>query len=96
MKLIYIEKELNPDVEHELFCGGFGFLVEIKFADDSIFKGRKDYLHNVTEVHNLYRPSAIPKSIAFESDIHVTGCTYDQEFLEEVIIKKATKRYESF
>lgn len=96
MKLVYLEKELDPEVEHELFCGEFGFLVEIKFADNSIYKGREDTLHNVTEVHNLYRPSAIHKSIAFESDIHGTGCTYDQDFLEEVIIKKAKKQYENF
>lgn len=96
MKLIYLDRELAPDQEHELFSNtDFGFLIEVKFTPD-ILKGQKEVFHNVTEVHSRYDGVFHQERIAFESDIHGTGSTYDISNFESVIIKNAEKIYENF
>ena len=52
---------------------GFGFRVRVQFKMGSVFRGASETLRNVTEIHMGYRPGRI----AFESDIHGTGHTYN-------------------
>jgi len=49
-------------------------------------------LHNVTEIHMGYRPGRI----AFESDIHGTGCTYDTSQIVEMEVRPATHKAKAF
>ena len=53
-------------------------------------------LHNVTEIHYRYPDPLGWQKIAFESDIHNTGITYDVVDVLEFESKVATKKHESF
>jgi hypothetical protein len=50
---------------------------------------------NVTEVHYGYK-SYSKTRIAFESDIHQTGCTWDFNQIEEFEVTPETEKAESF
>lgn len=54
-------------------------------------------LRNVTEIHYRYRSfSPDDDSIAFESDIHSTGCTYKISDIEEFETSLETEIAEEF
>jgi len=53
-------------------------------------------LRNVTEIHYCYPDILGKKRIAFESDIHTTGITYDVTDVLEFEAKSADKIHESF
>ena len=76
-----------------------GFNVKIKYTKNSAYyrAGTKtDTHHNVTEIHYNFK-SALPlKQVAFESDIHGTGCTIPIDEIEEFEAKVATKIAKSF
>jgi len=97
MNVIFINTTLKSNNEFELFSwehdAEYGFDVFIKFKTNKIFSG-ECMLHNVTEIHNLYR-NPIDNRIAFESDIHGnhihgTGCTHsiDDIFLVKISISE--------
>jgi hypothetical protein len=91
MKLVYLNKELDSSLEHELFSENeYGFKVTVTYKDSRI-----DVMNNCTEVHNKYE-SYRGDCIAFESDIHVTGCTRTNCDIESVIIENAEKILQKF
>ena len=58
----------------------FGMQVKISFGVWAI----PTVLRNVTEIHYRYRSSSLRDDrIAFESDIHSTGCTYKMSDIDE-------------
>jgi hypothetical protein len=103
MKLTYLGEELDSTKEKEILSGSkFGFNVIVVYKIDSwMSKYEKeqvvDIFNNCTEVHNLFE-SFIPreKRIAFESDIHHTGCTRNVDDIESVEIHIATKKRKRF
>ena len=91
MKLVYLNKELDSSLEHELFSENeFGFKVTVTYKDSRI-----DIMNNCTEVHNKYE-SLRDDCIAFESDIHFTGCDRTNCDIESVIIENANKIEKNF
>ena len=56
-----------------------GIAVKIRFSDGCPLQGLEDTLRNVSEIHYNYRPGRI----AFESDLHGTGITYDVSWISE-------------
>lgn len=103
MKLIYLDKELDNTKEIEILSGSkFGFKVTVAYTMDSWMSkhaGRQmiDVYDNCTEVHYLYPQwTGNERRIAFESDIHGTGCNRKVEEIESVKIDIATKEYKSF
>lgn len=87
---------LSTEVGKEIFGLNIphGYDVTVKYAAVP-FGVHTGTLHNVTEVHHLYE-TPIGKRIAFESDIHMTGCTYDVKELDEVIIEPAQEKHKEF
>lgn len=73
-----------------------GVKVVIQFEIASRFSGQTVTLRNVTEIHYNY-PSASPGSrVAFESDIHGTGITYDVDDILEFETKLEDQEAETF
>lgn len=71
----------------------YGFNVKIWFKKDSPFGEVTEIRHNVTEIHYLYDPLIGEKdSVAFESDIHLTGGTLKVKYIKEFEAKLATKK----
>lgn len=103
MKLIYLGKELDSEVEHELFAENeHGFKVTVTYREDSEVSKREgkklvEIRNNVTEVHNLFN-SSWPggRRCAFESDIHYTGGHRGIDELESCIIELSEKKEEKF
>ena len=94
MEIIYLGKELDNRIEHELFSDNdFGFDVKIEYNNGY----RNEIARNMTEVHYLYK-SWIPnkKSIAFESDIHETGFNHDISEISKIEISYSKKKHEFF
>jgi len=73
----------------------FGMNVKIKFHEGGTFGKANTTLYNVTEVHYNY-PSLDNNRVAFESDVHGTGCTYDCTDIHEFEVTPATKRHDAF
>ena len=62
-----------------------GFKVKIKYTKDSAYSRsgcKEQILRNVTEIHYCYK-SPLGKQMAFESDIHGTGCTKFNDEIKE-------------
>ena len=61
------------------------FTIQITFKRYSIFKGAKEKLENITEIHYNYKSITEKRSdrIAFESIIDNTGYTYCIHDIEE-------------
>lgn len=57
----------------------FGFKVEVRFTNECVMLGQVETYRNVTEIHWNYREGMV----AFESDIHGTGITYDTKDIAE-------------
>lgn len=57
----------------------FGFRVKITLYLRESGGIDTAWLHNVTEIHWNYRPGRV----AFESDVHGTGITYDTQDIAE-------------
>jgi hypothetical protein len=103
MKLIFLGEELDSTKEKEILSGSkFGFNVIVVYKMDSWMSQHKkeqvvDVFNNCTEVHHLFE-SIFPekKRIAFESDIHRTGCTRNVDDIESVEIHIATKQRKRF
>lgn len=72
----------------------FGVKVTMRFNGTGTFASLKDHtqvLRNITEIHYGYKSSLKRKGIAFESNIHETGCTYDIVDIEEFETESETE-----
>jgi hypothetical protein len=104
MKLIHLGNEIDTTKEQELLSDNEnGFKVTVKYKEDSWMskhEGRQvvDVFNNCTEVHYMYDTviRKYEKRIAFESDIHQTGCTRSVDDIEIVIVELATNRVLAF
>lgn len=87
---------MDSDSEFEIKVGStdtecaFGFNAHVIFTD-----GESSDYHNCTEIHHLY-DAAVGKRIAFESDIHWTGCTLDVTRISFAYITTASKKHDHF
>ncbi len=87
MELIYLNNKLNTSIEHEIFSDNeHGFFVDVIYIDN-----KKQTFNNVTEVHYLY-DSILDESVAFESDIHSTGCTRSINNIKQITINLSNKK----
>jgi hypothetical protein len=75
-----------------------GMKVTIKFKKNSIYNGSTSILHNITEIHHNYNTvyASEGERIAFESDIHSTGCTYEVNDIQEYMTSLESEKSESF
>lgn len=71
--------------------GNLGMSVQITFSTTGCFAGGTATLHNVTEIHYNYPSARKAVRIAFESDIHHTGFTYDLTDIAEFEAKLEPK-----
>lgn len=79
----------------------FGFNVRIKFQQNSIYWSwthQETTLHNVTEIHFNYDNGGhkYTNRVAFESNIHGTGNTYDISDILEFESILATELHKEF
>jgi hypothetical protein len=90
MKIIYLNQELNPDEEHEIFSDNeFGFSVHIEYKEDAWLKAyyrEPEIVNNITEVHSRYKFAGKNDKIAFQSNIHNTGFNRYIDEIESVTI----------
>ena len=101
MKLFLNDLELDASKEYELITDSeFGFDVDIVYERDILIQtlngetvdlyesvGYFQHINNCTEVHHRYE-SYLPfdvNKIAFESDIHCTGCNRDINHITNVL-----------
>lgn len=95
IKLIYLGKELDTKIEHELITDHeFGFNVRIKYTPESFYKlsDKEQFFNNCTEVHYMFEGLDGRKNrVAFESDLHGTGCNREIESIESIEIMLANK-----
>lgn len=105
MKLIFLGKELNPRIEHELISDSLlGYKVTITFKEGSgMLKSGHDRIevrNNCHEVHSLYHRVKCTETdserIAFESNIHGTGGTLPVDEIESVVIEEALIQEENY
>lgn len=102
MKLIYLNTELDSEKEWELNSDTeFGFNVTVTYKKNSDYiensSSNTEVCYNCTEVHSRYRSAVSEgKRIAFESDIHSTGCTRAIKEIELVEISIADSKNFNF
>lgn len=103
MELIYLGKELDTTKEHELFSRSkHGFKVRVVYKLDSPQSQREGIqaikiMNNCTEVHYLYKSDyENEEKIAFESNIHLTGCTQNVGDIERVVIENAIRKEKKY
>ena len=72
-----------------------GMYVTVRFTQMSIYPTKVVILRNVTEIHYNYK-SRLHKRIAFESDIHGTGATYDIDDIAEFETRPETEVADRF
>jgi hypothetical protein len=104
MKLIYLDLELDPSKEHKLYSKNlFGFKVTVKYKRITSYTNKHKMEHvvnifnNCTEVHHMYKTLSDKRDkIAFESDIHNTGCSQLINDIKSVIIEEATEKEKEF
>lgn len=73
-----------------------GILVKVRFNDDSVMLGANVTYHNVTEIHYLYPSPLGQHRVAFESDIHSTGVTWELDQIAEFEAFPETELAEAF
>ena len=101
MELIYLNKKLDTNLEHELMSENeFGFEVSIEYTETAWYPIKKIQLNNCTEVHwrftdNIFNPEPSTK-VAFESDIHSTGFNREIETIKIIEIKHSNKIEEKY
>ena len=100
MKLIYLNEELDINLEHELLSKNeFGFEVSIEYTETAWYPIKKIQLNNCTEVHwrftNIFNLEPSTK-VAFESDIHSTGFNREIETIKIIEIKHSNKIEEKY
>ena len=100
MKLIYLNKKLDTNLEHELMSENeFGFEVSIEYTETAWYSIKKIQLNNCTEVHwrftDIFNPEPSTK-VAFESDIHSTGFNREIETIKIIEIKHSNKIEEKY
>lgn len=90
MKLIFLGKELDINMEVELIKGDdFGYDAIIIYKNGTV-----DTRNNCSEIHHLY--SSNKPRIAFESDFHHTGGTCDIDEIDVVVIVEAAKMSDNY
>jgi hypothetical protein len=101
--LLYLNGVLQDSTkELEVFNEDKGFTVTVIYKIDSryakLLSISSQILNNCTEIHNLYNINWVHHTakIAFESDIHMTGCTREIEDLEIVWITDALSIEENY
>lgn len=100
MELIYLNKKLDTNLEHELMSENeFGFEVLIEYTENSWYPIKKIQLNNCTEVHwrftDIFNLEPTTK-VAFESDIHSTGFNREIETIKIIEIKHSNKIEEKY
>ena len=100
MELIYLNKKLDTNLEHELMSENeFGFDVLIVYTEDSWYPFKKYKLNNCTEVHwrftDIFNPEPTTR-VAFESDIHKNGFNREINTIKSIIITLSEKEEEEF
>lgn len=102
MDILFNNKKLDSSKEHVIFSESEnGFKVHVTYS--KTFYGFKqgvktETFYNVTEVHHKY-PDVIHDEgvkIAFESDVHSTGCTRNISDIKEIVIENCDKFYSNF
>lgn len=73
-----------------------GMKVVITFNENFHAGKVKETLNNVTEIHYAYPSTASGIHVAFESDIHKTGCTRDMEDIAEFEAIRQNKKAKYF
>ena len=100
----YLGSVLDSSKEHELFSENlkFGFDISVEYTSDSWMSKAghsTSKFNNCTEFHWRYtdifnvEPS---DGVAFESDIHCTGCTRKIENIKSVTIVEADKLHNKY
>lgn len=84
-RINYLGVEVTPKQESEIVISDSkGLTARVEFIDGAI-----ETFNNLTEIHWLY-PSVInDKRVAFESNIHGTGFTYDVHRIKAIDIDTA-------
>ena len=100
MKLIYLNKKLDTNLEHELMSENkFGFEVSIEYTETAWYPIKKIQLNNCTEVHwrftDIFNPEPTTK-VAFESDIHHSGFNREINTIKTIIINLSEKIKDEF
>lgn len=96
MKLTYLGQPIDPKTNIEWFTKNpFGFTATVTYKEGTTYHDctRNSKMNNLTEVHNNFNNSG---SIAFESDLHGTGCTREIKDINTCDITIATEMAESF
>ena len=99
--LLYLNGVLQDSTkEFEIFNEDNGFTVIVIYKISSRKSKLDSYeiLNNCTEIHNLYNIDweSDPAKIAFESDIHGTGCNREAQDIEIVWITDALRIEEEY
>lgn len=90
-QLIHNGDKLDDKLEYELVFREHGVNASVVFEEGFI-----EHLNNVTEFHWRYKRDVDGYRVAFESDIHSTGLTYNCERILSVTLTKADKQAERF
>jgi len=102
MDILFNNKKLDSSKEHEIFADSEnGFKVTVSYSNSfyGFDKGVKsEIFYNVTEIHHKY-PDIIHDEgvrIAFESDVHCTGCNRNISDINSIVIENCDKIYSNF
>ena len=100
MKLIYLNEELDINLEHEIISKNeFGFEVLIEYTENSWYLIKKIQLNNCDEVHwrftDIFNPEPTTR-VAFESDIHHSGFNREINTIKTIIITLSEKIKDEF
>lgn len=100
MKLIYLNEELDINLEHEIISKKeFGFEVLIEYTENSWYPIKKIQLNNCNEIHwrftDIFNTEPTTR-VAFESDIHRTGFNREIETIKSIEIKLSNKIEKEF
>ena len=100
MKIIHLENIIDNTKEQEIYSDDeYGLDVLVIYSEDSWINKQQnkqviDVFNNCTEIHYMY--DSKNKRIAFESDIHQSGCNHSIDDIETIVIKLSTERNINF